>query len=883
MTRAIWHARKNILCRYGRIVLAVFVISIGCFASAERKKDDGDAPPTLDWLRWSTDSTGPRRFVSVHGRRAAIFGYPQSSRPDHLSNGLEVWAYPVQILSSYRVAFRMEGATTGIDGQQILRRIIYSPESVTRIYAGPDFVVREKLFVPLDEPGAIITYEVEGARSIDIDIRFIPVLDVMWPASIGGQATTWNAGSSAYLLRESTHRFTASIGSPDIVTHDETPNIGQQVGEAPGLAFTVRAGGNHKSARVIIAESNGGQDVSVAAKKLLENFEDLEATTVRHYAELLSHSLRIDTPDADVNRALAWAEIALDQAWVCNPDLGCGLVAGYGPSRNARRPQYDWFFAGDGMVTIEGLLAAGQNERAREELEFILKYQDRKSGMIWHELSQSAGLIDWQKYPYMFGHVNLTFEFLETVGSYFAQTGDLDFLKTHWAAIQSAFDYCHSLIDPKDGLPKIPRDKQGGWEQDPLSDELTLSVSWARGAQAYANLADATGHQELAEQAVTAGERALRAIPERYWDKEQHLWVMGYMQSGKRLLGRGTGPAEINGKPLVSEQELSDLLSKLAGSDFETDWGTRSNASTAATYDPNSYSRGSVWATGTASMATEFWRAHRPSTAWPIWDALSAWNSLDSFGHMHEVLAGDFYHEEVESVPEQTWSSATFFSSAISGLSGLDIDEPSNRLTLRPHFPADWKSVNLRGIRMGAGEISLKITQSANDIRLELENERDPVNIVFEPEIPQGAKLGKASLGNQIVAAQLEEHPQDSHARVQFKAQHGSSELAISYSGGVCLVPDPPQLQIGEASKGIKIIEAGLAKNVYTVNFDYVPSVESGFDLSSSWAITNIAGGSAKQLSPGLYRITIKPQLTGEDSQYKRGRVVVTFATNGSQ
>ena len=121
-----------------------------------------------------------------------------------------------------------------------------------------------------------------------------------------------------------------------------------------------------------------------------------------------------------------------------NPNLGCGLAAGYGPSRIARRPQYDWFFAGDGMVDLPVMLAAGQYTRGREELEFILKYQDQKTGMIWHELSQSAGWIDWNRYPYMFVHVELTFDFLSAVEQYFSVTGDRDFLVAHWPAIQSA-------------------------------------------------------------------------------------------------------------------------------------------------------------------------------------------------------------------------------------------------------------------------------------------------------------------------------------------------------------------------------------------------------------------------------------------------------------
>ena len=81
------------------------------------------------------------------------------------------------------------------------------------------------------------------------------------------------------------------------------------------------------------------------------------------------------------------------------------------------------------MVAVPALIAAGQYDRARQELEFILKYQDQKTGMIWHELSQSAALLDWPKYPYMFVHVDLTFDFLSTIGDYFSATGDQDFVK----------------------------------------------------------------------------------------------------------------------------------------------------------------------------------------------------------------------------------------------------------------------------------------------------------------------------------------------------------------------------------------------------------------------------------------------------------------------
>ena len=94
----------------------------------------------------------------------------------------------------------------------------------------------------------------------------------------------------------------------------------------------------------------------------------------------------------------------------------------------------------------------------------------------------------------MFVHVDLTFDFLNTIGDYFSATGDQDFVKTHWLSIQSAYEYCRSLLDPEDGLPRIPSGKQGSREQDPLSDELALSANWVAAAQAFARLAAAAGH-----------------------------------------------------------------------------------------------------------------------------------------------------------------------------------------------------------------------------------------------------------------------------------------------------------------------------------------------------------------------------------------------------
>lgn len=96
---------------------------------------------------------------------------------------LEVWTYPLQLVRGYRVTFRVEGEATETDGRSALQRVEHTPAAATRVYAGPGFTVRERVFVPVDLPGATIGYAVELSKPLLITVHFQPSLNLMWPAT----------------------------------------------------------------------------------------------------------------------------------------------------------------------------------------------------------------------------------------------------------------------------------------------------------------------------------------------------------------------------------------------------------------------------------------------------------------------------------------------------------------------------------------------------------------------------------------------------------------------------------------------------------------------------------------------------------------------------
>ena len=831
--------------------------------------------PRLETHEMIFDSVATHRFVASHGRNAVLMGYPES--------GLEFLAYPLQIVSGYRIGFRPEGAATETDATPLLGRITASPERATRIYTGPDYVVRETLFVPLDRTAAIIRYEVESAHALDIVVHFTPVLDLLWPAALGGQSTRWNAAVPGYVMSEPAHGFAALIGSRQSVGHDATVNSTR--GAEGKLAFAIRPrrepgqdAAAPATAKVVIAQFTAQTDPAAAMRRLEAEADSLETAAVAHYASLLRGALRLRTPDAAINTALAWTQVALDQAWVCNPQLGCGIVAGYGPSRSGRRPQYAWYFAGDGLLATEALTSAGAFARARDELEFVARYQDASSGMVWHELAQSSNYVDWPKYPYMFVHVDIASAYLNTVARYVAASGDADFAVRHWDSLAAAYRYCQSLIDATSHLPRIPAGKSGGDEQHSPSDDLGLSTSWAEAARNFADLARLSGHPDAADGAIAAAELARGAIAKRYWDSQHNFWIDGHDTHGAPIRSRGSGPGSAIGAGIFTSAQEQSLLDQIASANFQTDWGTRGIGSDSDIYAPWSYATGSIFAIHSTQSAQTFWRAHRPQVAWSIFRGVVPWSTLDAPGHLHEVLAGNYFRPQTESVPEQTWSSAGLLDAAVLGLFGIEVRAAQNALVLQPHMPAEWNEMSAENIHLPHATVAFTLQHDPRSVELDLRNDGEPVAVEFSPQIPLGADVVDAQCAGAVVAAAVASNTQDTHARLTFTAARGGTRCHVGLAGGVAVMFAAPAAGIGDPSTGIKATRLRLLGRELALDADVHARGDGRFRLQTPWKIQSVTGGSVVAQRDDVYEIEFNRAAARQADGYASRHIGVVFA-----
>ncbi len=243
------------------------------------------------------------------------------------------------------------------------------------------------------------------------------------------------------------------------------------------------------------------------------------------------------------------------------------------------------------------------------------------------------------------------------------------------------------------------------------------------------------------------------------------------------------------------------------------------------------------------------------------------------------MLAGDYYHQQTESVPEQTWSSAGFISAATRGMLGIRVDSVSNKITFSPHVPPEWREVKIRNVRMQHAVLDINILRDEQSIRLGVANRGQSVSFVFEPQIPLGARLLGAQCGGNRVNSSLERHAQDEHVRLAFITLEATTDCSIQFRGGIEVIPPRTVPLPGNASNGIKITAVMLNDRALIVDADVDDEGSKSLKIRTRWLPLSVKGGTIRIIEKNLYTVEMdRGEITPDRFNYSHRRVVIHFS-----
>ncbi|MGB8473597.1 MAG: GH116 family glycosyl hydrolase [Candidatus Acidiferrum sp.] len=759
------------------------------------------------------DNPNPLRFFDVTGRKAAVFGRQDGQ--------FEAWIYPVKLLHNFRLEFQQQGQLEPIRGESLLRQVVTRPESTTLVYVHPNFTVREIIWTPLDDPAVVIYFEVDSAKPLDITAAFVPDFKPMWPASFGGQHSSWLPQEKALALTDATEGPTALVGSPGVGNYSEVTDHQLAAGEMLlRMRFTPGDSRSMLPPLVMALSMENEAKASALYHDVLSRSAALFEQRVDHFRQFLDRTLSFESPDHNLNQDFLWAKLSLDSGWVCHPHYGCGLIAGYGPSGVGERPGFDWWFGGDAMMSSWALEDSGDLQGALQALRF-LKARQRADGKIMHEMTQSVDLLDWfGKFHYAYYHADSTPMYLYSIGQYWRRTGDTKFLDEFWPSIQQAYAYCLSTVTPDDGL--MDNTKAGlaavevGVLRGKVVKDIYLEGFWVGALEAMSPMASAKGDQSLAEDATARAAKARDSLQKNWWLPDLHAFTFGISADGHPtdLIGVWPGVLLALSDHLNAEQAASAaaVFSRPA---LATDWGVRWLSNDDPLYEPLSYNNGSAWPFMSGFAAWAQYRQGLPLSAFSIWSSIAQLTGLSSPGGVPELMNGDRNLPGEFAVPHQLFSSDGVILPAVRGVLGLETHGPSSasdgalQLSFAPNLPADWPYLRFQRYAVGTGHLSGEILQHLSETILRLTYDgNSPISAILAPSLPAAARVKSVRLDGQPVKfstrdfgsfLRVETAPVTLRASQQFA-------LAVEYEGGIAIVPPMPHPQPGDRTSSLKIL-----------------------------------------------------------------------------
>lgn len=811
-------------------------------------------------------------FLPVVGTKAALFGSE--------SGEMEAWVYPLKIFRKFHLTFHVDGRA--LPAESLARTLVVHPESATLVYAGDNFSVRETLFVPVHEPGAVIVFDIETEQPLEIEAAFTGDFQLGWPAGLGGTFLDWDESQHAFVFGEESKKFAALVGSPSLTSHSMAYQTNFSASEESSFRLGVTAKGKETKIIALAASLQGRADAQANYQRLIASYRDLLRESAQYYSDYLSRTVQLSLPDAQLQQAYDWSRVSVIQGLATNPALGTGLVAGYRTSGTSQRPGFAWFFGRDSLWTSFALNSEGDFATTRTALEFIGKFQ-REDGKIPHEISQGASFVNWFKdYPYGYASADATPLYIIAANDYVVRSGDMEFARQKWESLWKAYQFLKSTYDTQNFPQNVGFGH--GWVEGgpllPVKTEFYQSGLGVEALRALSSLAALVGKNDVSKELQAAFDSQKPAFNQAFRSAEKNAFAFALDQQGRRVDQLSVLTTVPMWFGVTDEATSEATIRQLAEPEHQTDWGMRIISNRSSIYNGAGYHFGSVWPLFTGWASVGEYRYHQ---AFPAYENLRA-NALlaldGSLGHVAEVISGDYYQPLSTNSPHQIWSAAMVISPILRGMMGIETDAQNHTLCFAPHAPVDWKSFSVGNVPVGTAAASIHYERTPGLLTIEVQRSGSgEANVVLSPAISLRSSVTAVDLNGRSLRFHVEKTATDQHVSVRFAAAGGTNSVRIHLKNdfGVEFSNGLPAL--GSASEGLRVVSESWNPARTQLTLALAGAAGKSYELSvwNPSQIASVEGGKLDKGGPDEATVTVAFPPAGPAS-YVHQHLVFKFA-----
>lgn len=495
-------------------------------------------------------------FVTA-GDRLYIIGYQDGSFPDigwHITGEMGgIWDHPVKLMDGF-----LAGITDTETGESICLdkavKFVSFPMASTQQYSWEkeNILIRRFQFVPDSLQGAFVEYNIVNNSTVEkkLNFSFTGMTDLR-PVWLGERTNMMDAEDSisyhkelsAVIARDKKNPWFTEFGSSLEATgySEDQKDCPSPVRKGPGKNGTltyslILKAGEEKAVPFFIAGSYHSEDELKSTYEFLKKESAAELTRkINRYTKISSNS-RLTIPDKKTEQMYTWLKYNID--WLVRnvPEQGIGLSAGL--------PDYPWWFGADASYSLQGALATGYQELAKNTIILLNKISKatNNNGRIIHEASTNGSV-------YNPGNVNETAQFINLCLTYFEWTGDKEFMVKIFPDIQKGLKW---LLDEKDPDRNGYPNGNGMMEIQGLNTEMIdVAVYTQQALSGAAEIAMVLGKDSLSAEYQRSADRLKVKINKEWWNDSAGSYAdfRGTAKEAMPILRSAMIRADTLGKP----------------------------------------------------------------------------------------------------------------------------------------------------------------------------------------------------------------------------------------------------------------------------------------------------------------------------------------------